>query len=590
MRLKRLISTVLTTAILMTNIVYAADVTVSNSGDSGESSVELTVTGPDIHYLFSATIPAVIPANVSTDGTITVPNNIEIKNNSDQQAIKVTNITVTPSADWSLANIDSVDTLAPGKQIGLKLRNDVLDYSSGTVTLTDNNWNIGKSDSLPVTLDLKVSKQETVGKLGAVATIGFTLDWSDVEGTSGKDEPTPEKDYYTIFYTAGEHGKVVGNTSIDIKKADLADGVRIQYPETEADAGYVFDRWVIKGADGSKSEIGDTIYMSGDITLEAQFMQRQAQTVYLTFRAGEHGSVKDDAGKAKMQFTRTLSVSGGSFQVTFPELIPDSGYEIDHWINTADNSLAFNPYDGSGNMLNDGKNGFDFTAVYREKQTVYVSGTFHAGSDGYIIDEDNGNALVSILTTKFAVGDDGRFSVKFPKSQGKTGKVGDYWINTKSGTKVDTAGIEVTNNTVEFTLIYKDAPSTRVKVSTDGSAGGSLANTNDIVIGPTQTTSPLPTVSTNSGWTFLGWYYKQTGEKLPDKGSDTVEIAYNDLRGWVDKTANELVIPIEARFAQAKTLSMDESSEGTTNFEYNLDLTENTESQVNEFTGVAEIN
>lgn len=545
----KLLSAALMAAMLLSTPAFAAEASgakaVTADGGSGVSSVELTVTGDDLPYLFSAALPAAIPASVSTEGTVTVPSNIEIRNNSDVQAIKVTDILVTPSSGWALAGYESGDFAAVnGKRLGLSLRGDPLDSGSGRVTLSEDNWNIGKSDALPVPMGLKINPQATAGSTETVSKIGFTLDWSEVDGTSGKPTP-PAKDYFTITFDPGDHGSITGETSLQILKADLADSneVKITFPPVTADAGYTLDRWVVSLPGGAAEEIGETIAITGDMILRAMYTQQQDNKVYLTFSGGDHGSVRDDNGVLRSAFTRELSVSGG-FDIEFPAVAPSAGWMLLKWVNTSDGSLALDPATGEGNALNDGTNRFHFTAVY-EEASVRVA--FKAGAGGMLLDPDT-KQPASTLTQDFIPDADGRFSVTFPAAQPSAGKQFDKWVNTRSGTPVD-SGLEwvIPNKTMEFTAVFKEQPTVILKISCG--PGGSVSSTGDITLPNDGSMVPLPTATTNSGYRFDGWYYVDgDGSRIAQTG-DTYAIDYSGGRGTVNSGNNTVTVRIMAKFS-----------------------------------------
>lgn len=155
------------------------------SGGNGLTQVDLTVTENPLASIFSATIPAVIPAAVDSSGIVTVPDNIAIRNNNAFKGIQVTEIAIEPADTWELANFDSGDfSEMNGKQLSLSLRGDVASDESQKIGLSTDNWNIGASDSLNIPMELKISPQNRIGSLGNIASIVFTLDWWDGTTTS----------------------------------------------------------------------------------------------------------------------------------------------------------------------------------------------------------------------------------------------------------------------------------------------------------------------------------------------------------------------------------------------------------------------
>lgn len=111
----------------------------------------------------------------------------------------------------------------------------------------------------------------------------------------------------------------------------------VTFPLAYADAGYAFDKWVIVNSDGSETDVENKINLSGDMTLRAKFKVREANTVYVTYYAGEHGQIKSADGSLKSVETEDIQTTG-SFTISPPEIVADEGWRLTGWVNTVDGS------------------------------------------------------------------------------------------------------------------------------------------------------------------------------------------------------------------------------------------------------------
>lgn len=205
--------------------VFAAEESTENqilkSGGNGSTQVELTVTENPLASIFSATIPAVIPAAVDSSGIVTVPENIAIRNNNTFKGIQVTDIAVEPADTWELTNFDSGDfSEMNGNHLSLSLRGDAVSEESQKIGLSTDNWNIGANDSLQIPMELKLNPQNKIGSLGNIASIVFTLDWWDGTTTSvsekiqwNLDGENHSKQLYATFPSDVQGEMVTWNSS-----------------------------------------------------------------------------------------------------------------------------------------------------------------------------------------------------------------------------------------------------------------------------------------------------------------------------------------------------------------------------------------
>ena len=116
------------------------------------------------------------------------------------------------------------------------------------------------------------------------------------------------KPKYTIQYTAGANGKIVGQPiqmlAVDEETASVT---------AEANTGYSFKQWNDGRTDNPRTDVVGTenkIYT-------AEF----AQVFTLTYEAGEHGTIKGEA-------TQNVFAGGSGTEV---EAVPDNGYRFVKW-------------------------------------------------------------------------------------------------------------------------------------------------------------------------------------------------------------------------------------------------------------------
>lgn len=519
--------------------------TVSSPGGSAEAAVMLTVTEDPMTNVFSATIPAVIPVAVDTKGDVFTPSNVQIINNNVYRGIKASDIHVTPSNGWVLADYNTgIFTTQNGRNFSVSLRGDTADPSTGDFVLTQDNWNVGAGATLPIPMGMKVDPQSSVGNTSSIATISFTLDWSD-NGTSEDPVIPPEKDYYEITFDAGENGSFKDqSTSLEISKAELAEKgtIRVSFPTVYPNSGYAFNHWVIVGADGSETDVGETIYLSGDITIKAVCAPRD-HDVYITWYGGEHGSVVDNSGKAQSSWTQGIDAVGGSFNYSAPAVTPDDGWVVDKWVNTVDGSDIAN-----GNLKPISGNNFSVMAIYKSSAISVTYRVANAWASTVKLIDPDSKEDVSTITQVIYPDSDGRFTVSFPNFSTDENLILDKWVNTNSGSDTETSGIEFDGNsrTVDLTLCMKAAPT--IYAHPHALAGGTLDNENEILI-PYQQTVSMPSCIPNPGYKFDTWCYAN-GDPI---GFDEEKQMYslNNSYGVESADGTRLDIDIYARFIPA---------------------------------------
>lgn len=551
-------------------IAFAAGTEVTENGGTGESAVTLTVSENQLAGVFSATIPAVIPAAIDSNGTVTVPNNIKIINNNQYRAIKATNISVTPSESWSLSDYDSGDfSEMNGKNFSVKLRNDPVSTDTKQVSLTDGNWKVLAGGTLDIPMGLKVSPQNKIGSLGNIASISFTLDWADDSsggGNSGSTDTPAEEESIVFHFEVDEHGTIrdADKTLKVPKKTIEAGNYRLTFPAVTAKSGYQFDKWVIVNSDGSETPFSSSAFtVTGETTFRAKFVEKDPTYANFTYYAGEHGKLKDFiSGEKVTQTTNKFEVSSsGSFSFSFPDIIPDDEWMFDRWVNTSDGSDIGN---GSGLKANpDGS--FSVTATYKSS-AIQVTYRTDSSDLSLIVDGvDNGQTATKTIYPDSS----GKISVGFPTVRTSNGRVFVKWVNTATNNDTQN-GIEMdeANRTMDFTAVSKEAP--EIYLYPSAGEGGTISSTETIHM-ERGSTIKLPTATPNDGYTFDGWYYADGTAMRKNSSNDTYII--DSAHGTEDTSNNTLNFHITAKFIQSSsTQSLNEIEQTPTSIVFESEL------------------
>ena len=133
-----------------------------------------------------ATVPVELPVIMDLEGNITVPKDAVIINHVEDKGIEVTAIDVVSGADWEIADFsdDFSSKSTNTKEFGLMLRGDELN-TTGEFELSAGNWNIPADGELPLNMRMRLPKHTEESKT-EIATIGFTLNWSDTTDEIGR--------------------------------------------------------------------------------------------------------------------------------------------------------------------------------------------------------------------------------------------------------------------------------------------------------------------------------------------------------------------------------------------------------------------
>ncbi len=100
---KLLLVTLLTMSMSM-NVFATTNVT-----EPGDTSVPFSITSDSA--IFNVTVPTVLPLNISSDGTMTYPEDDLIKiTNMSSAAIVINEIQINPLNEWQLGDVDDFET------------------------------------------------------------------------------------------------------------------------------------------------------------------------------------------------------------------------------------------------------------------------------------------------------------------------------------------------------------------------------------------------------------------------------------------------------------------------------------------------
>ena len=170
MKPDKLLSTILSLFLILSNVVYAEDLTATQQDyDIAGTSHTMPVSVEVEPLQFSVSVPTELPCYIHADGTVDVANNAIIKNNGNN-VIQVKEITVTPRTGWSIKPYNS--ELAQN-QFGLRINEKL----STEGDFKWSNFKVDKEQEVAVTYDIKLGTYEQGLEYTPVADIVMMLDW-----------------------------------------------------------------------------------------------------------------------------------------------------------------------------------------------------------------------------------------------------------------------------------------------------------------------------------------------------------------------------------------------------------------------------
>ena len=162
------------------NEVYyntASDGTTSYTTGESECTVEVIEFEPNSYLV--ATVPMEIPVVVDTAGNITIPDNLEIENNSDQ-SIRLTSTTITAADEFYVASVSS-NALSSTEEKVFSMRMNSANISGTSAKTTTSTLQLGfeikASETYPMDFEIKFSPAvyQTASEKVDFATISYTI-------------------------------------------------------------------------------------------------------------------------------------------------------------------------------------------------------------------------------------------------------------------------------------------------------------------------------------------------------------------------------------------------------------------------------
>ncbi len=188
MKLKRTASLLMSSALIASALGMSA-FAANDVSAPGAGTTPVTVTAEA--STFNVTVPTAIPLAVKADGSVTVPENVEIINNSSGP-VKVTSVAMNNSA-WSMTDYNGGDRAklaaakVGSKKLGLSLtaKNEAeASNKDGNQTFSPTKWLMQGKDGgtanakLPITVGAIATANDTaISAAETAANVIFTLAW-----------------------------------------------------------------------------------------------------------------------------------------------------------------------------------------------------------------------------------------------------------------------------------------------------------------------------------------------------------------------------------------------------------------------------
>ena len=188
MKLKRTASLLMSSA-LIASALGMSSFAANDVSAPGAGTTPVTVTAEA--STFNVTVPTAIPLAVKADGSVTVPENVEIINNSSGP-VKVTSVAMNNSA-WSMTDYNGGSRAkiaaekVGSKKLGLSLTakgEEDARKTDGNQTLTPSQWLMqGKAGGtahakMPITVGAIATANDTaISVAETAANVIFTLAW-----------------------------------------------------------------------------------------------------------------------------------------------------------------------------------------------------------------------------------------------------------------------------------------------------------------------------------------------------------------------------------------------------------------------------
>lgn len=387
---------------------------------------------------FSVWVPEAIYIDINEDGNVLIKDNPAIINAAEKRSIAVTEIILRGINGWSFVDsVDELS--AGKKQLNMTINGDFIKSSDNdaVVLLRPDNWIIAAGSNLPLNINAVAASQAQDIISAHVCTIDFLTDWATddepetVEYTillrdsaNGSIEEgavrqlktvngqIPELPNCAADYKYKHAGWVVQDTGETVKAGDVLDKDVVLEPVYEVRGNivtiYVFpdnssngtvsneslsvvvgDTWgeVVKAYGLTATPYNDKYDLAGYTTeledvlgyLEDDYVIQQEQVITACFKraAGQYAVAvvaPTNGGTINNGVTKILTDAQGVL-LNLPSVTADKYYELDRWINIADDSTVT-----AGQQLNDD---ISIRPIFKLKDSV-VTIKFAADFDSYL--------------------------------------------------------------------------------------------------------------------------------------------------------------------------------------------------------------
>ena len=369
-------------------------------------------------------------------------------------------------------------------------------------TKGDTGYEFGAWDKLVTGYDIYKAPSTTI-----------TANFNEIKAVIPKTDDSKKQEGYVEvnFEIKGDGGKIVAGQPTT-HYVDPTREVTINPPSTQAEIGYVFEKWAPDTISKAKKYPQKTTVKGTFKALEAiipstnddgQPNPKPQGYVTVTFKADTNGSLKGET-KYYVNPTKEVDLTNDAKKI---EKIANTGYTSDggSWKDgnneatlratfTKDTEFVYN-FKGLADVIPKTRND------YKEKPQGYIEVSFDTTDKGTIEDSQETTKVVYVNPDKAVVLE--RYA---PKVSPKTGYTFANW-----DTSINKAIQYKDNDIIKATYTDLENISTTeksgfVKVVFKSDQGGSLEGTSEYWIKPnTEVKVPAPTVKTETGYTFDKW-------------------------------------------------------------------------------------
>ncbi len=293
-------------------------------------------------------------------------------------------ITAVPATGYNFVNWSDESTENPRTDLNVTNNLTVTaNFARITHTL---NYTAGENGSLTGTTSQTIFAGNNGSPITAVPTTGYRFTrWSDDSTENPRTETNVSTNItvtanftrisYTLTYSSGDNGSVIGNTSQNVNSGNNGTAV-----EAIPASGYLFVNW----SDGATNNPRTDLTVSNNISVSASF----SRTLYtLTYVAGENGDIEGNA-------SQTVAAGNNGSAVT---AVPATGYRFTRWSD-----------DSAANPRTDVNVSSNVAVTANFTRRTYTL-TYNAGNNGSLTGNtsqlvrlgDNGTAVLAIPDADF---------------------------------------------------------------------------------------------------------------------------------------------------------------------------------------------